>query len=78
VVQRKSWSVPPIFHLLKNRGNIPEAEMLRTFNNGIGLIAVVPEDAAQEVLARLNGMNEKAFVIGEIAERKSGPQFKWV
>jgi len=44
--------------------------MMRTFNNGIGLIAVVPDDAAQDVLERLNVMNEKASIIGEITQRK--------
>jgi phosphoribosylformylglycinamidine cyclo-ligase len=54
-------------------------EMLRTFNNGIGMIAVVPEDAAQDVLERLVGMNEKAFLIGTVVERKtSKSQVKWI
>jgi phosphoribosylformylglycinamidine cyclo-ligase len=63
--------VPPIFHLLKNRGNIPEAEMLRTFNNGIGLIVVVSEEYVADVLLRLQGLNEEGYVIGEIVERKN-------
>lgn len=78
-IKRDSWDVPPIFTFLKENGNIAEDEMMRTFNNGIGLIMVVPEDAVQEVLARLNAMNEKAFVIGEIVERKeSEEKIKWV
>jgi phosphoribosylformylglycinamidine cyclo-ligase len=53
--------------------------MMRTFNNGIGLILVVPEDAVQEVLARLNAMDEKAFAIGEIVERKETEEkIKWI
>jgi phosphoribosylformylglycinamidine cyclo-ligase len=71
VVHRQSWPVPPIFHLLKNRGNIPEAEMLRTFNNGIGLIVVVGEEYVTDVLLRLQGLNEQGYVIGEIVERKN-------
>jgi hydrogenase maturation factor len=40
---------------------------------------VVPESAVQEVLARLNAMNEKAFVIGEIVERKKAQEkIKWI
>ena len=46
--------------------------MLRTFNNGIGMVAVVPQAAVSEVLERLAAMNEKAFVIGEVVERKDG------
>ena len=71
VVHQQSWPVPPIFHLLRNRGNIPEAEMLRTFNNGIGLIVVVGEEYVPDVLLRLQGLNEQGYVIGEIVERKN-------
>ncbi len=78
-IQKGSWETPPIFTFLKEGGNIAENEMMRTFNNGIGLIMVVPEDSVQEVLERLNAMNEKAFAIGEIAERKeSEEKLKWV
>jgi phosphoribosylformylglycinamidine cyclo-ligase len=43
--------------------------MYRTFNNGIGMIAVVPESAADDVTGRLKAMEETCFVIGEIVER---------
>jgi len=57
---------------------VPEPEMLRTFNNGIGMVAVVPESAAPEVIERLNAMNEPAFLIGEIIERKeAGERLVW-
>ncbi len=72
VIHRQSWPVPPIFHLLKTLGNIPEEEMLRTFNNGIGLALVVAEDQVADVLLRLQGLNEQGFIIGEIAPRKEG------
>jgi len=79
MLRRQSWEVPPIFSFLQQAGNIKDYEMMRTFNNGIGLVAVVPEDAAQEILERLNAMDEKAFIIGEIVERKaSGERIQWV
>jgi phosphoribosylformylglycinamidine cyclo-ligase len=71
VIQKQSWPVPPIFHLLRTKGNIPEDEMLRTFNNGIGLIVVVAEDQVTDVLLRLQGLSEQGFVIGEIVARKN-------
>ncbi|MHB8067607.1 MAG: phosphoribosylformylglycinamidine cyclo-ligase [Desulfobaccales bacterium] len=70
VLQRGSWSVPPIFRFLQEKGNIPDEEMLRTFNNGIGMVMVVAEDLVADVLLRLQGLHEQAFVIGEIASRK--------
>ena len=69
-INRDSWEVPPIFSFLQAAGQVEDHEMLRVFNNGIGLVMVVPEDAAQEVLARLSAMNEKAFAIGAIVERQ--------
>jgi phosphoribosylformylglycinamidine cyclo-ligase len=72
VIKKGSWEIPPIFNFLQEAGNVEDAEMMRTFNNGIGLVAVVPEEAAQDVLMRLNGMQEKAWVIGEIVEGGAG------
>jgi phosphoribosylformylglycinamidine cyclo-ligase len=71
VIHRQSWPVPSIFHFLQAKGNIPEAEMLRTFNNGIGLAVVVAEEYQADVLLRLQGLHEQGYVIGEIVERKN-------
>ncbi len=79
VMRKHSWDVPPVFTYLKQAGNISEREMMRTFNNGIGLIAVVHEKDSQEVLDRLIAMKEKAFVVGEIVERKeAGERVQWI
>jgi len=78
LIQTEIWDVPPIFSFLQQAGNISKLEMRRTFNNGIGMIAIVPADAAQDVLQRLEAMNEKAYLIGEIlACRDSGNQIIW-
>ena len=79
VLQRRSWEVPPIFDFLQKAGNISDDEMMRTFNNGIGLAAIVPEKATIEVLSRLSALNEKAFVIGEVAEcRSADNRCQWI
>jgi len=53
--------------------------MMRTFNNGIGMIAVVHEKNAQEILDRLIAMKENAFFIGEVVERKGAEErVQWV
>jgi phosphoribosylformylglycinamidine cyclo-ligase len=78
VVRKNSWDVPPIFPFLQEAGNISAEEMMRTFNNGIGLVMAVPESDAQEVLERLIAMKESAFIIGEIVEGKdSGKRIQW-
>jgi len=67
-IQAEIWDVPPIFTFLQQAGNVSDTEMRRTFNNGIGMIAIVPADATDDVLQRLEAMNEKAYLIGEIME----------
>ena len=61
----------PHLPLPPGQGQYPEAEMLRTFNNGIGLVVVVGEEYVADVLLRLQGLNEQGYVIGEIVERKN-------
>jgi phosphoribosylformylglycinamidine cyclo-ligase len=79
VIHSKSWEIQPVFQFLKKAGNISDEEMFRTFNNGIGMIAVVPEKAVDEVVIRLKAMNERCYVIGEIVERKKrNPRIQWV
>jgi phosphoribosylformylglycinamidine cyclo-ligase len=68
VVRKGAWEIPPIFGFLKEKGNIPEEEMLRTFNNGIGMILVVRSKDVQEISARLHSLGEKAFIIGEVGK----------
>jgi phosphoribosylformylglycinamidine cyclo-ligase len=69
-IQMGSWKVPSVFDFIKTKGGIDDREMLRTFNNGIGMVLVVPSGDEEEILLRLKGLNEKAFVIGEIESRK--------
>jgi len=78
LIRKGSWPAPPVFEFLQKGGNLEEFEMMRTFNNGIGMIAVVPEDLVQDMLLRLKAMNETCWVIGEIVERKdSSSQIEW-
>ncbi|ABQ26341.1 phosphoribosylformylglycinamidine cyclo-ligase [Geotalea uraniireducens] len=74
LVHKNSWQPPPIYQILQNAGNIEENELFRTFNCGIGMVLAVPEKEADEVLIRLSGLNEHAFVIGEIAKCEAGSE----
>ena len=79
VLEKNSWDVPPVFTYLKEAGNISEHEMMRTFNNGIGMVAVVREESTQEILDRLLAMKEQVFIIGKVAERKASTErVQWV
>ena len=70
-IHLNSWEIPPIFNFLQTAGNIDHREMMRTFNNGIGMVVIVPEPSVQEILERLTAMNEEVFVIGEVLDGKS-------
>jgi len=78
-VRRNAWQRPPIFDLFRKHGNLTDDELLRTFNCGIGLILIVSQDSADEVLLHLKGLGESAFVIGDIVARNGDvPPFLWV
>jgi len=69
VINLKSWTPPAVFAMLRDGGNISDEEMLRTFNNGLGLIIVVRDKDLSEVISRFNAMDLKAYHIGLIEER---------
>ncbi len=68
VIDRNSWEKPAIFEILRLGGNIPDEEMYRTFNYGIGMVLIVHPSEANDVIDRLAGLGERAWVIGDIAQ----------
>ena len=66
VIKKDCWPKLPLFELLREAGNIEEQEMFRTFNYGIGMVLVVPKHSADDIISRLKGLNEDAYIIGEI------------
>ncbi len=71
VILKGSWNIPPIFDIIKKMGSIDEMEMYRVFNMGIGMMIVVPEKDASEVIERLGILGEKAYAIGFIEKRET-------
>jgi phosphoribosylformylglycinamidine cyclo-ligase len=67
-IELGSWPVLPIFEHLQQLGNVEADEMLRTFNMGIGLIAVVPADRFKRAKSMLDRAGEKSYVIGRIVK----------
>ncbi|WP_244645348.1 phosphoribosylformylglycinamidine cyclo-ligase [Salinarimonas ramus] len=63
---------PPVFVWLARSGGVAEAEMLRTFNCGIGMIVVVPAEAAETVCAKLAEAGERARIVGALEPRGDG------
>jgi phosphoribosylformylglycinamidine cyclo-ligase len=65
-VRKNAWERPAIFRWLQEQGRVEEAEMLRTFNCGVGMIVCVAAEDEGRVLDFLQGAGERAFPIGEI------------
>ncbi|HEX6446176.1 MAG TPA: phosphoribosylformylglycinamidine cyclo-ligase [Streptosporangiales bacterium] len=66
VIDRGSWTPQPIFALIRGKGRIEWDEMERTFNLGVGMLAVVGADDVDRALAVLVGRKVPAWVAGEI------------
>lgn len=78
-IARTHWPAPPLFGLLARLGEIDREEMYRVFNMGIGLILVVPADAAAAVLARAAELGDQGWRIGDIvALHGDSPQVLYV
>jgi phosphoribosylformylglycinamidine cyclo-ligase len=67
-VDYDAWHRPPLFELIQSTGNVPEEDMRRTFNLGIGLILVVRPHDAPETMALLRDRGEDPVSIGHVVE----------
>ena len=72
VIELGSWPVQPIFEHMQNLGNVPQDEMLRTFNMGLGMLLVVPNKKFKKTQTLLERASEKGYTVGRIVkgERK--------
>ncbi|WP_136795815.1 MULTISPECIES: phosphoribosylformylglycinamidine cyclo-ligase [Desulfosediminicola] len=74
IIDTNSWERPPIFPFLAEKGNVPAEEMYRTFNMGIGLMAIVDDSLANDIVHHFSALGEKPFIIGEVATLAEGDQ----
>jgi phosphoribosylformylglycinamidine cyclo-ligase len=72
-IQLGSWPRSELFAWLQTQAGIDDSEMNRTFNNGIGMVVVVPAHAAAACAATLRDLGEQVHVVGEIQSRGNGP-----
>ncbi len=66
IIDWKSWDRPEIFNLIQKKGKVPEIDMRKTFNLGIGLITIVPKNIFDRFLKFFNTKNYNLHFIGEI------------
>jgi len=68
VIELGSWPSQPIFEHLQQLGNVPQEEMLRTFNMGLGMLVVVPSAKFKKATTVLDKIGEKAYTVGRIVK----------
>ncbi len=67
-IDLSGWELPPVFGWLAQEGGIAQAEMLKTFNAGVGMVVVVAPDRAEEIEALLHKAGEQVYRLGHVTE----------
>ena len=73
-----SWGFPDIFKWLQEKGNVSQADMLITFNCGIGMIVCVAAEDERATLDILTQLGETVFTIGELVESEGKPEVSYL
>ncbi len=68
-VRWDAWRRPGLFQLIQEVGEVPEDDMRRTFNLGVGLVVVVPEASVERALTVLGALGEPAFEVGRVVRQ---------
>jgi len=71
-IDRGTWSPPPIVRVIGSLGEIDQAELERTFNMGIGMVAVLPEECAASAVQALTARGLPSWVCGRLRDRRPG------
>ena len=66
LVDRSTWEIPAIFRLVEELGGVPQADLERTLNLGVGMIAVVDSSVADAAVARLNDRGLSSWILGTV------------
>ena len=69
-LDKKSWPVPEIFSIIQNKGRVPEYDMYKTFNMGIGLVIVIDQGDYRAVSSHLDQAKVKFYKIGNVVSDK--------
>lgn len=72
LIDPHAWPRLPIFDIIARDGKVADKEMLTTFNCGIGMALIVSEEDVDDILERLHGLDEQAYLIGAIGKLEDG------
>ncbi|MDH4183130.1 MAG: phosphoribosylformylglycinamidine cyclo-ligase [Nitrospinota bacterium] len=68
VIEKSSWETPPLFQMIRHGGAVPEEEMFRAFNMGVGMVIAAPREKADGLAGALEDAGEAVFRLGEIRQ----------
>src|SRR5215469_9243763 len=68
VIRKGSWDMLPIFKLIETTSGVPDEELYQVFNMGVGMVAIVAAEKANDVLKFIRGRKHDAWLIGEIVK----------
>lgn len=71
-INKGTWDILPVFNMMQKRAALTEHDMYNTFNMGIGMVAAVDAEKADEAVRCLEAAGERAYIIGELAEGEKG------
>ncbi len=74
-IEHGAWTVPPIFQMIARLGRVPEDEMLRAFNMGVGLLLLVAPGDLRAVRAALRKRGEKVWTLGRLVRGRPGVEY---
>jgi phosphoribosylformylglycinamidine cyclo-ligase len=70
IIRKNSWDMLPIFKIIETKSGVPEDELYQVFNMGIGMVSIVSEEKANDVLKFIRTQKHKAWLIGEVVKGK--------
>jgi phosphoribosylformylglycinamidine cyclo-ligase len=65
-IARETWPVLPVFKLMQELGHVPDAEMYRTFNMGVGMVVICASEDKQAITSHLAARGEACYEIGRV------------
>lgn len=77
-IKKGSWPILPCFNWLQSQGNVPEDDMYRTFNMGIGMVLIVAKEHVSDLCDILEKNGENCFEIGQLAEGPAPRGFSFI
>jgi len=65
-VDRSTWAMPAVFSTIASLGNVPQPDLERTLNLGVGMVAIVDQAVADRAVQLLNAAGMGAWVMGQV------------